>query len=50
MIYLKMDLSRKRELQKKFLAYTQNLTQDDKLDELLDWENEQETLNWLDSL
>jgi site-specific recombinase XerD len=50
MVYLKMDLSRKRELQKKFIAYTQNLTQDDKLDELLDWEREQETLNWLDSL
>lgn len=50
MVYLKMDLSRKRELQKKFIAYTQNLTQDDKLDDLLDWEREQETLNWLDSL
>ena len=50
MIYLKMDLSRKRELQKNFIVYTQNLTQDEKLDELLDWENEQETLNWLDTL
>jgi site-specific recombinase XerD len=50
MVYLKMDLSRKRELQQKFIAYTQNLTQDDKLDDLLDWEREQETLNWLDSL
>lgn len=50
MIYLKMDLSRKRELQRQFISYTQNLTQDDRLDELLDWEKEQETLNWLDSL
>ncbi|MBS3779900.1 MAG: tyrosine-type recombinase/integrase [Desulfovermiculus sp.] len=50
MIYLKMDISRKRELQKSFIVYTQNLTQDEKLDELLDWENEQETLNWLDTL
>ena len=49
-IYLRMSLSRKRELQNKFIRYTQNLTQDDKLDELLDWENEQETLNWLDTL
>jgi len=50
MIYLKMDISRKRGLQKSFIVYTQNLTQDEKLDELLDWENEQETLNWLDTL
>jgi hypothetical protein len=50
LIYLKMDMSRKRELQKQFIGYTQNLTQDDRLNELLDWEKEQEILNWLDSL
>lgn len=50
MVYLKLNLTRKRELQKDFNDYTQNLTKDEKLDQLLDWENEQETLHWLDSL
>lgn len=50
MVYLKLSLSRKRELQQKFIEYTQNQTHDPKLDELLDWEKEQETLDWLDSL
>jgi site-specific recombinase XerD len=50
MVYLKLSLTRKRELQKKFIEYTQNQTKDQKLDQLLDWENEQDTLNWLDNL
>jgi site-specific recombinase XerD len=51
MVYLKMDLTRRREVQKKFLAYTQSfLTKDPKLDELIDWENRAEILAWLDSL
>jgi site-specific recombinase XerD len=50
MVYLKLSLNRKQELQQKFIEYTQNQTRDPKLDELLDWEKEQETLNWLDSL
>jgi site-specific recombinase XerD len=50
MIYLQLNLTRKRELQKKFIEYTQNQTKDHKLDQLLDWENEQDTLAWLDSL
>ncbi|RQD56242.1 MAG: integrase, partial [Desulfonatronovibrio sp. MSAO_Bac4] len=50
MVYLKLDLTRKKELQKKFIEYTQNQIKDEKLDELINWENEQETLNWLDSL
>lgn len=50
MIYLKLNLTRKKELQKRFIEYTQNQIKDSKLDQLLDWENEQETLNWLDSL
>lgn len=51
MAYLHLDLSRKREIQKRFLQYTQSsLFQDQKIDELIDWENKQETLKWLDSL
>ena len=51
MIYLHLDLSRKKEVQQKFLEYTRSrLKHDDKIDELIDWENKAETLRWLDSL
>jgi len=51
MTYLHMNLSYKREVQKKFIKYTQSTLSDDpKIEELMDWENEQETLAWLDSL
>ncbi|MEA3467065.1 MAG: tyrosine-type recombinase/integrase [Thermodesulfobacteriota bacterium] len=51
MIYLHLDLGHRQQIQKKFIAYTQSLlNQDDKIDELLDWENKEEILNWLDSL
>jgi len=51
MVYLHLDLSRRREIQKKFIQYTQStLTEDPKIEELVDWEHRQETLSWLDSL
>jgi site-specific recombinase XerD len=51
MLYLHMDLSCKREVQKKFIEYTQSiLTHDPKIEELIDWENKEETMKWLDSL
>ena len=51
MIYLHLDLGHRRGIQKKFITHTQSLlNQDDKIDELVDWENKEEILNWLDSL
>ena len=51
MIYLKMDLTTKRAVQKKFIEYSQStLKHDPKIDELIDWEHKKETLDWLDSL
>jgi len=51
MVYLQLNLTRKREVQKQFIKYTQSmLPEDPKFEELLDWEKKQETLNWLDSL
>jgi site-specific recombinase XerD len=51
MIYLHLDLGNRQQIQKKFIAHTQALlNQDDKIDELIDWENKEEILNWLDSL
>jgi len=51
MVYLQMNLPKKREVQKRFIEYTQsNIVESQKIEELLDWENKQETLSWLDSL
>ena len=51
MVYLHLDLSRPREIQKKMHEYTQSiLPQDPKIEELIDWENKDKILVWLDSL
>jgi len=51
MTYLHMNLSHKRDVQKKLIQYTQStITDDTKIEQLMDWENEEETLAWLDSL
>lgn len=45
MAYLHIDLSRKRDIQKRFIEYRQSkITHDKKIDELIDWENDKETL------
>ena len=51
MVYLHMDLTHKRSVQKKFIQYTQStLKHDPKLDELIDWDHKEDILAWLDSL
>ncbi len=51
MIYLKLDIVRKREIQDEFIKHTQSvLSQDVELNKLIDWENKEEILTWLDSL
>jgi len=51
MTYLNLSLSRKKEIQKRFIEYTQStLETDAKITEFLDWENKEETLAWLDNL
>ncbi|MCK4390302.1 MAG: tyrosine-type recombinase/integrase [Desulfobacterales bacterium] len=51
MVYLHMDLSRKRQVQKKFIEYTQSvLPHDPKIEDLIDWENKKGIMDWLDSL
>lgn len=51
MVYLHLDLGHRQQIQQKFITYTQSLSnQDDKIDELIDWKNKEEVLNWLDSL
>lgn len=51
MTYLHMDLTRKRDVQNKFIEYSAKaIEQDPKIEDLIDWENKQDTLAWLDSL
>jgi site-specific recombinase XerD len=50
-IYLHLDLYRKRHIQRSFIKYMQSvLTDDPKIDELLNWEGKQDMMKWLDSL
>jgi len=44
MVYLHMDLTHKRSVQKKFIKH------DPKLDELIDWDHKEDILEWLDTL
>lgn len=51
MIYLHMDLTRKRDVQNQFIEYSAKvIKQDPTIEDLIDWENKQDTLAWLDSL
>ncbi|MDH3347825.1 MAG: site-specific integrase [Desulfobulbaceae bacterium] len=51
MIYLQLDLGTKREVQQKFIQYNQGvLGNDPYLEELFDWDDKEQILNWLDSL
>lgn len=51
MVYLKLDMCHKREVQKKLMEHSQSSIKfDSKLEEALNWENKEKTLAWLDSL
>jgi len=51
MIYLHLDLNHRRHIQRRFIRYMQSvLTDDSKIEELLQWENEKDLMAWLDSL
>ena len=51
MVYLHLDLNHRRHIQRGFIKYIQSvLTDDPKIDELLQWEGKQDMMKWLDSL
>jgi site-specific recombinase XerD len=51
MTYLQLDLNRRRHIQSGFIKYMQSvITDDPKIDELLQWEGKQDILAWLDTL
>lgn len=50
-LYLHLDLKHRRRIQKRFIQHMQSVvTADQKIEELLQWEGEQEIMAWLDSL
>ena len=50
-IYLRLDLNRRRYIQKQLIRHMDSdLTDDPKIDELLQWESQEDMLKWLDSL
>ena len=51
MTYLQLDLNRRRHIQSGFIKYMQSvITDDPKIDELLQWEGKQDIMAWLDTL
>ncbi|KPA19712.1 Integrase, catalytic core, phage domain protein [Candidatus Magnetomorum sp. HK-1] len=51
MIYLKIDHSKRKEVQKKYIEHMEQVLEtDDKINELIDWENSKDVLEWLDNL
>jgi integrase len=51
MAYLHMEMTQMRTVQNRLIEYMQaNLADDKQIDELIDWENRKEILEWLDSL
>lgn len=50
-VYLHLDLNRKRHIQKQFIRHMESVLSDDpKIDELLQWENKGDIIAWLDTL
>ena len=50
-IYTHMDLTRKKAVQKRLIEYMRStISEDSKINELIDWKNKKDILEWLDSL
>lgn len=50
-IYLQLDLRHRRDIQKKLIRYFESiLTLDPKIEEFIVWENDEDLMNWLDTL
>jgi integrase/recombinase XerD len=50
-IYLHLDLTRRRQIQRRFTRYMESVvTADPKIEELLQWENDGDIMSWLDTL
>jgi hypothetical protein len=50
-IYLHLDLNHRRHVQKQFIRYMDSvLSADPKIEELLQWESDEDIMAWLDKL
>ena len=50
-VYLQLDLSKRKKIQNQFIQYVQsNVTQNPEIDELIDWQNKDDIMAWLDDL
>ena len=51
MTYLNLGVSLRKEIQDEYIHHTKAMMSNDrKLDELIDWQNKDDILNWLDRL
>ena len=51
MAYLQLDLSKRKIIQQQFIQYVQSdVTQNPEIDELIDWQNKDDIMAWLDDL
>jgi site-specific recombinase XerD len=51
MVYLQLDLSKRKKIQKRFINHVQStVKQNPEIDELIDWQNKDDIMAWLDDL
>jgi site-specific recombinase XerD len=51
MVYLQLDLAKRKNIQKQFIQYVQStVTQNPEIDALIDWQNKDDIMTWLDDL
>ncbi len=51
MVYPQLDLSKRKIIQQQFIQYVQSdVTQNPEIDELIDWQNKDDIMAWLDDL
>ena len=51
MVYLQLDLSKRKNIQNRFINHVQStVTQNPEIDELIDWQNKDDIMAWLDDL
>ncbi len=51
MVYLQLDLSKRKKIQNRFINHVQSMVkQNPDIDELIDWQNKDDIMAWLDDL
>ena len=51
MVYLQLDLAKRKKIQQQFIQYVQSTaSQNPEIDELIDWQNKNDIMAWLDDL